>query len=56
MVPQGAGRGSGHHDPLQTIAERASGNLFDVENFVQREFAGAAGADATAPAAAGRTI
>ena len=41
---------------LQTIAERANGNLFDVENFVQREFAGAAGADATAPAAAGGTI
>ena len=41
---------------LQTIAERANGNLVDVENFVQREFAGAAGADATAPAAAGGTI
>lgn len=41
---------------LQTIAERANGNLFDVENFVERELGGDAGADATAPAAAGGSI
>lgn len=41
---------------LQTIAERANGNLFDIENFVERELGGAASTDATAPAAAGGTI
>ena len=41
---------------LQTIAERANGNLFDLENFVEREFGAAESVDATAPAAAGGAI
>lgn len=41
---------------LQTIAMRANGNLFDLENFVERELNGAAAADAAAPAAAGGNL
>ncbi|MFW0789789.1 ferritin [Gordonia sp. CPCC 205333] len=41
---------------LQTIAERAKGNLFDLENFVERELNVAATADASAPAAAGGNL
>ncbi|NDK92549.1 ferritin [Gordonia desulfuricans] len=41
---------------LQTIAERANGNLFDLENFVERELNGSAGKDATAPPAAGGNL
>lgn len=41
---------------LQTIAERAKGNLFDLENFVERELNGGDGADASAPAAAGGNL
>ena len=41
---------------LQTIAERANGNLFDLENFVEREFAGGSTGDATAPVAAGGNL
>ncbi|MEE3852285.1 ferritin [Gordonia sp. LSe1-13] len=41
---------------LQTIAERAQGNLFDLENFVEREINGAAPESATPPAAAGGNL
>ncbi|AZG46894.1 ferritin [Gordonia insulae] len=41
---------------LQTIAERAQGNLFDLENFVQREINGSGPAAASAPAAAGGNL
>ena len=41
---------------LQTIAERCNGNLFDLENFVEREFNGEKTSDATAPVAAGGNI
>lgn len=41
---------------LQTIAERANGNLFDMENFVEREVNGPAAPDATAPTAAGGNL
>ncbi|MEP9393914.1 ferritin [Gordonia sp. VNK1] len=41
---------------LQTIAEHANGNLFDLENFVEREFAGGSTGDATAPVAAGGNL
>jgi ferritin len=41
---------------LLTVAQRASGNLFDLENFVAREQVGAVGVDADAPAAAGGAI
>ncbi|GEE00460.1 ferritin [Gordonia spumicola] len=42
---------------LQTIAERANGNLFDLENFVQRELNSKGGeADASAPLAAGGNL
>ena len=42
---------------LQTIAERANGNLFDLENFVERELNSApASADASEPAAAGGNL
>ncbi|MDL9937621.1 ferritin [Gordonia sp. ABSL1-1] len=41
---------------LQTIAERANGNLFDLENFVERELNVAEGTDATAPPAAGGNL
>ncbi|MGW0037930.1 ferritin [Gordonia sp. NPDC003376] len=41
---------------LQTIAERANGNLFDLENFVERELNGSEGKDATAPPAAGGNL
>ena len=41
---------------LQTIAERAKGNLFDLENFVERELNGLTSADTSAPAAAGGNL
>ncbi|GAA4682223.1 ferritin [Gordonia humi] len=43
---------------LQTIAERAKGNLFDLENFVERELNNAAGGgtDPAEPAAAGGNL
>lgn len=41
---------------LQTIAERAQGNLFDLENFVEREFNSTASAAAAAPPAAGGNL
>lgn len=42
---------------LQTIAERANGNLFDLENFVERELnANSGGTDASAPIAAGGNL
>ncbi|ATD69045.1 ferritin [Gordonia amicalis] len=41
---------------LQTIAERCKGNLFDLENFVEREFNGPAADDPTAPPVAGGNI
>lgn len=41
---------------LQTIAERAKGNIFDLENFVERELNVAEGSDATAPPAAGGNL
>ncbi|MCR8898761.1 MULTISPECIES: ferritin [Gordonia] len=41
---------------LQTIAERCNGNLFDLENFVEREFNGPAADDPTAPSVAGGNI
>lgn len=41
---------------LRTIAERAKGNLFDLENFVERELNVADGKDATAPPAAGGNL
>lgn len=41
---------------LQTIAERANGNLFDLENFVQREVNRPGSTDATAPPAAGGNL
>lgn len=41
---------------LQTIAERAQGNLFDLENFVEREVNGAPASATPAPAAAGGNL
>ncbi len=41
---------------LRTIAERAQGNLFDLENFVERELNTADAKDATAPPAAGGNL
>ncbi|GAB92229.1 ferritin [Gordonia rhizosphera] len=41
---------------LKTITERARGNLFDVENFVERELGGAEAGDSTAPPAAGGNL
>ena len=41
---------------LQTIAERANGNLFDLENFVERELNISEANDATAPLAAGGNL
>lgn len=41
---------------LLNIADRAGHNLFDLEEFVAREFSGAAAADAGAPHAAGGSI
>ncbi|SDU71536.1 Ferritin [Gordonia westfalica] len=41
---------------LQTIAERCKGNLFDLENFVEREFNGPKADDPTAPGVAGGNI
>ena len=41
---------------LRTIAERAQGNLFDLENFVERELNGKHGTDATTPPAAGGNL
>ncbi|MFT3716421.1 MAG: ferritin [Gordonia sp. (in: high G+C Gram-positive bacteria)] len=42
---------------LQTIAERANGNLFDLESFVQRELnTGGGAADPSEPAAAGGNL
>ena len=42
---------------LQTIAERADGNLFDLENFVERELnSQAGGTDPSEPAAAGGNL
>ncbi|WP_338887562.1 ferritin [Rhodococcus sovatensis] len=41
---------------LLNIADRAGHNLFDLEEFVAREFGGAAGSDAGAPRAAGGSI
>lgn len=41
---------------LVRIADRAGDNLFHIEDFVARELAGAAGADPSAPRAAGGSI
>ncbi|MBY4573169.1 bacterioferritin [Gordonia paraffinivorans] len=41
---------------LLTIAERCQGNLFDLENFVEREFNGPATPDPTAPPVAGGVV
>ncbi|MCF8587273.1 ferritin [Gordonia sp. HY285] len=42
---------------LQTIAERANGNLFDLENFVERELnSPSSSPDASAPVAAGGNL
>ncbi|MDL9947402.1 ferritin [Gordonia sp. ABSL11-1] len=41
---------------LQTIAERAQGNLFDLENFVEREVNVSKTAAVTPPAAAGGNL
>ncbi|WOC12096.1 ferritin [Gordonia sp. MP11Mi] len=43
---------------LQTIAERANGNLFDLENFVERELNNSPSStpDASAPVAAGGNL
>ncbi|MEL4317738.1 ferritin [Leifsonia sp. YIM 134122] len=41
---------------LLTVAQRAGGNLFDLENFVAREAIGDGGLDADAPAAAGGAL
>lgn len=41
---------------LQTIAERAKGNLFDLENFVERELNSTASRDSSAPAVAGGAL
>ncbi|NMO04372.1 ferritin [Gordonia sp. TBRC 11910] len=41
---------------LQTIAVRAKGNLFDLENFVERELNGVTEGDTTSPAAAGGNL
>ena len=41
---------------LLAVVDRASGNLFDVENFLARENVGDEGSDATAPAAAGGSV
>ncbi|GAC69355.1 ferritin [Gordonia soli] len=41
---------------LRTIAERAEGNLFDLENFVERELNVVESDDATAPPAAGGNL
>ena len=43
-------------DPRIEPAERAKGNLFDLENFVERELNVADGKDATAPPAAGGNL
>ncbi|APU12199.1 MULTISPECIES: ferritin [Actinoalloteichus] len=41
---------------LLNVVERSNGNLFDVENFLARETVGDAGADPTAPQAAGGAL
>ena len=41
---------------LLTVAQRASGNLFDIENFVAREQVGDPGVDSDAPGAAGGVL
>lgn len=41
---------------LLSVAQRASGNLFDIENFVAREHVGDGGVDADAPGAAGGAL
>ena len=41
---------------LLTVAQRASGNLFDIENFVAREQVGDPGVDSDAPGAAGGVV
>ena len=41
---------------LVRIADRAGSNLFHIEDFVARELAGGAGADAAAPKAAGGNL
>ncbi|GED96281.1 ferritin [Gordonia crocea] len=41
---------------LLTIAERAKGNVFDVESFVEREVNGTTAQDVAAPAAAGGNL
>ncbi|AIY48844.1 MULTISPECIES: ferritin [Mycolicibacterium] len=41
---------------LVRIADRAGANLFHIEDFVAREFAGRAGVDAAAPKAAGGNL
>ncbi|WP_066902087.1 ferritin [Mycolicibacterium houstonense] len=41
---------------LVRIADRAGANLFHIEDFVARELAGGAGADAAAPKAAGGNL
>ncbi|NUP74213.1 MAG: ferritin [Sinomonas sp.] len=41
---------------LLNVAERAGGNLFDLENFVARERVGDSGRDASAPEAAGGAL
>ena len=41
---------------LQTIADRANGNLFDLENFVERELNATPTADVSAPPAAGGNL
>ena len=41
---------------LQTIADRCNGNLFDLENFIEREFNSAAADDPTSPPVAGGNI
>ncbi len=41
---------------LLTIAERAKGNIFDLETFVEREINGKAAGEDTAPAAAGGNL
>ncbi|MFW0786281.1 ferritin [Gordonia sp. CPCC 206044] len=41
---------------LHTIAERAQGNMFDVENFVRREMSGSEATTTNAPRAAGGNL
>ncbi|MFT4043806.1 MAG: ferritin [Gordonia sp. (in: high G+C Gram-positive bacteria)] len=41
---------------LQTIAERAQGNVFDLESFVEREFNSTGATDTSAPPAAGGNL